>query len=313
MVRDEPLVANVHSHRLARGYANPRAVGARGAQLTKRMSAEEAFRATVLECLAQIGANAPVARARNPRGVHQLRVGLRRLQTAFKAFGEYADMPVLKTLDKRGRSLANALGPTRELDVLAEELLPQIDSKFTEHESFVALQLALRDARSVAWDDALAEVDSAQFVFFLNDVAAVAEMLPQQRTRIGKIAGRSLDKFCAHAKKHAKRLRPEYDARVHKLRIALKKLRYASEFFAPLYSKRKTEGYIKQLKLLLDDLGAANDAHGCSQTLDRLTDGAQLCFAKGVITGWYALREKRLRRRAMKNWRSFKRRRPFWV
>lgn len=79
---EEPRVAIVRSYRPAHGVSNARAVTARRVRLTRRMSIEEAFRATVLECLAQVGGNAPAIRAHEPRGIHQIRVGLRRLQMA---------------------------------------------------------------------------------------------------------------------------------------------------------------------------------------------------------------------------------------
>jgi CHAD domain-containing protein len=310
---EEPRVAIVRSYRPSHGYANARAVTARRVRLGKRMSVDEAFRATVLECLAQVGGNAPAIRARDPRGIHQIRVGLRRLQMALKSFGEYADTPALKALGKRGRALANVFGPDRDLDVFAEELLPRLDVKFADHESFIALHLALRHARGEAWDDALSEIMNPEFGAFLNDVAAVAETLPHNGTRIGEFSGLALDELHTQVRKRGKRAHRVYDARTHKLRIALKKLRYAAEFFAPLYSRKRTANYIRTLKQLLDELGDANDAHGVGDLMRRLGDAPELGFAKGVTTGWYAAKEKRLATRALRSWRKFKRLKPFWT
>ena len=310
---EEPRVAIVRSYRPAHGVSNAHAVSARWVRLTRRMSVEEAFRATVLECLAQVGGNAPAIRGHDPRGIHQIRVGLRRLQMALKSFGEYAATPELRTLGKRGRRLANVFGPARDLDVFSRELLPPIAHKFAEHESFSALKLALRHARGEAWDDAIAEIQNAEFGLFLNEVAAVAETLPRDATRIGKFSSRALNALQAQVKKRGRRAHGIYDVRTHKLRIALKKLRYAAEFFAPLYPGKRTKKYIKTLKALLDELGTANDAHGVPTVLALLGDGPELGFAKGVVIGWYRAREKRLARRAMRSWRDFKRLRPFWT
>lgn len=310
---EEPRVSIVRSYRTSHGYANARPVTARKVRLTKRMSVEEAFRVTVLECLAQVSGNAPAIHAHDPRGIHQIRVGLRRLQMALKSFGEYADTPGLKTLGKRGRSLANAFGPARDLDVFADELLPRLDARFVEHESFIALRLALRHARGEAWDDALAEILSPAFGAFLNDVAAVAETLPHDETRIGKFSGPALDALYSQVRRRGKRAHRVYDSRTHKLRIALKKLRYAAEFFAPLYPKKRTANYIQTMKLLLDELGRANDAHGVVELVRRLGDAPELNFAKGVVAGWYVAREKRLGAKALKRWHRFKRLKPFWT
>ena len=310
---EEQRVAIVRSYRPTQGVANARAVTARRVRLTRRMSVEEAFRATVLECLAQVGGNAPAIRAHEPRGIHQMRVGLRRLQMALKSFGEYADTPELRTLGKRGRRLANVFGPARDLDVFSSDLLPPLARKFADNDSFSALKLTLRHARGEAWDDAIAEIQNPDFGSFLNEVAAVAETLPRDATRIGKFASRALDALYDQTKKRGKRAHGSYDSRTHKLRIALKKLRYAAEFFAPLYPKKRTKKYIKALKDLLDALGAANDAHGVSNVLALLGDGTELSFAKGVVIGWYRAREKRLARQAMRDWDNFKRLKPFWA
>ncbi|HXC55566.1 MAG TPA: CHAD domain-containing protein [Rhizomicrobium sp.] len=310
---EEPRVAIVRSYRPSAGNPGARAVTARRVHLRRRMTVEEAFRATVLECLAQVGGNAPAIRARDPKGVHQIRVGLRRLQMALQSFGPYAATPALKALGKRGRVLADAFGPARDLDVFADTLLPPVARKYADHDSFVALGLALRHARGEAWDDALGEILDPDFGAFLNDVAAAAESVPLDDARIGKVSRRALKGHWARAKTRGKRVRRTYDRRTHKLRIALKKLRYAAEFFAPLYPRRKTARYIKALKTLLDRLGEANDVHGIGDSLARLGQGPELRFAAGTITGWHGAREKRLTKKALKTWRAFRKREPFWV
>ncbi len=307
---EEPRVAIVRSYRPSHGAIHARAVNARPVHLRRKMSAADAFRATVLECLAQVGGNAPAIRARAPEGVHQVRVGLRRLQMALKSFG--AETPELKALGKRGRAIADAFGPARELDVFADELLAPVGRRYAHHESFAALTLALRHARGEAWDDALAEVLNPDFGAFLNDVAAAAEQVPRDGKRIGKLAAKALDEQWKRARKRGRRIGKLYDLRMHRLRIALKKLRYCAEFFAPLYPRRKTQRYIKALKLLLDRLGEANDVHGIDDTLARIGTAPDHRFAAGIVAGWHAGRERRLTKKAMQGWKAFRKRKPFW-
>lgn len=307
---DEPRVAIVRSYHSRPGGAPARAVHARTVQLYRGMSVEQAFRATVLECIAQVSSNAPAIRAREPDGIHQVRVGLRRLQMALKSFG--AETPALKALGKRGRAIAGTFGPARELDVFTEELLAPVLGKYGDHESFAAFLLALRHARGEAWDDALSEVHNPEFAAFLNDVAVAAEQGPQAHGRIGRASRRALAGFWKIARKRGRKVRKVYDQRTHRLRIALKKLRYAAEFFAPLYPKKKSARYIKALKDLLDALGAANDVHGIGDTLAQIGAGPELRFASGAISGWHAAREKRLTKKALKDWRRFKKVERFW-
>jgi len=307
---EEPRVAIVHSYRLSQGAPAAHAVNARRVNLRRRMSAADAFRATVLECLAQVGGNAPAIRARDPEGVHQVRVGLRRLQMALKSFG--AETPELKALGRRGRIIAKAFGPARELDVFADEVLGPVQEKYAGHESFAAFLLALRHARGEAWDDALAEVLNPDFGAFLNDVAAGSQMVPRDNRRIGKVSRKALDAHWKKAKRRGKNVKKVYDRRTHRLRIALKKLRYAAEFFAPLYPPKKTARYIRALKELLDRMGEANDVHGITDTLARIGNAAELRFAAGTVAGWHASREKRLTKKAMAGWKDFRKIKPFW-
>ncbi|MEJ1967873.1 MAG: CHAD domain-containing protein [Rhizomicrobium sp.] len=309
---EEPRVAIVRTYRHAPGSTTARSIHARRVHLRRRMTAEEAFRATVLECLAQVGGNAPAIRARDPEGVHQIRVGLRRLQMALNSFGDYAHTPALKALGKRGRAIADAFGPARDLDVFAAELLEPVQGKFPDHESFVALHLALRHARGEAWDDALGEVLNPDFGAFLNDVAAAAESVPMGGKPVAKVARRALDDHWAKAKKRSKRVGKTYDHHTHKLRIALKKLRYAAEFFAPLYPGQKTARYIGRLKKLVGSFGEANDVHGIADTLARLGSDPSSRFAAGAIAGWHGARERDLTKRAMAGWEDFRKRKPFW-
>lgn len=309
---EEPRVAIVRSYRPSPGSAVAHSVHARRVHLRRRMTVEEAFRATVLECLAQVGGNAPAIRARDPEGVHQIRVGLRRLQMALQSFGDYANSASLKALGKRGRAIADAFGPARDLDVFATELLAPVARKFADHESFAALHQALRHARGEAWDDALGEVLNPDFAAFLNDVAAAAETVPMDGRRIGKAADIALDTHWSKVKKRSKKVGKTYDESTHHLRIALKKLRYASEFFAPLYPAKKVVPYIKELKRLLDHFGEANDVHGINDTLARLGTAPELRFAAGAIAGWHHSREKALTRRSMNGWKDFRKRKPFW-
>jgi CHAD domain-containing protein len=231
---------------------------------------------------------------------------------ALKSFGDYANTPVLKALGKRGRVIADTFGPARDLDVFATELLAPVLRKFADHESFIALQLALRHARGEAWDDALGEVLNPDFAVFLNDVAAAAETVPVDGRRIAEAARTALDDRWSGAGKRGKRVKKTYDESMHHLRIALKKLRYTAEFFAPLYPKEKVVPYIREIKKLLDRFGEANDVHGINDTLARLGTAPELRFAAGAIAGWHHAREKDLTRRAMDGWETFRKRKPFW-
>jgi triphosphatase len=68
-----------------------------------------------------------------------------------------------------------------------------------------------------------------------------------------------LDRCRRQAEKRARNFADQSASKRHRLRIALKKLRYAAELFAPLYDAAAAKQFIQRLKRLRDDLGDAND------------------------------------------------------
>jgi len=333
---DEPRAAVVRSTaRSLAGDEVTRIVRARPVRLTRKMTVEEAFRVTVLECLAQVAANTPaIVQARDVEGLHQMRVGLRRLHVALYAFGDEFRTPALKELRKRSKAFTDAIAPARDLDVFLEELLPEPEAGGGSAEAFTLLRERAEKSRATAWDQAVDHVSSAQFSAFLDDVAAAAETHSWFAHAVGPTAykahftadapvkptaSRMLDGHLLRVSKRGRHMKSLDEHDRHRLRIALKKLRYAAEFFEPLYKKKKVKRYLRQLKGLLEDLGALNDVVVVHGTLTRLLqeDGARkpnadLYFAAGLVNGWHNMRAARLGKKAVKRWDKFKRLDPFW-
>ena len=83
------------------------------------------------------------------------------------------------------------------------------------------------------------------------------------------------------------------------MRIALKRLRYALDFFGGVFESEGKKKFIKRLARLQEDLGRMNDVAVAETMLARLvgvaSDGpaaaeppqGQLAFAAGGILGWY--------------------------
>ena len=97
--------------------------------------------------------------------------------------------------------------------------------------------------------------------------------------------------------KRVKKLEQLNAQRRHKLRIAIKKLRYATEFFTSLYTgkpaKRYRKDFCRALKVLQDALGNLNDitvhqrlaesvVHGPSGNSEK---SREVAFAIGLVAG----------------------------
>src|SRR5476651_1211893 len=146
---DDPRTASIHS--LSRRSAHPaQPVKARVARIHAKMSPDDAFRTTLSDCLAQMTANAGVLRAgRSVEGLHQLRVGLRRLEVALKTFGEAFEQPWLEELRGRAKVLSSRLGPARDLDVFLEELLSGPAKAFSGEDESEMFALLRAEAETV--------------------------------------------------------------------------------------------------------------------------------------------------------------------
>ncbi len=101
----------------------------------------------------------------------------------------------------------------------------------------------------------------------------------------------------------------------HDLRIDLKKLRYATEFFLPLYAaSAAARRYAERLAQLQGNLGRAHDIGGTRILLDIIRQEGRptLHLAIGAIAGWQARDQIAIAKTLRKRWRRFKATPAFW-
>jgi CHAD domain-containing protein len=321
----EGNVQILHPARQHHGNAvrSAKPVKARPVRLNAEMTAEDGFRVAVLECLAQISANIPAVRAREAEGVHQLRVGLRRLHTALFAFGDPFRVATVKRLRRRTKGLAGIFGPARDLDVFLKDVFTPVARSAGRNEALVFLKKRIEDARAEVWDDGLGKLDEGSLQEFLDEVAAIAEGKSWgkgSKEPILETSARTLEESFLRAGERGRRIDHGDDRDFHRLRIALKRLRYTSEFFEGLYKKKQLNEYLDRLRKLQDVLGAMHDIAAARQTLLRLTaeepasarGAAQLAHASGLITGWHESRAVDLSQKARKKWKKLSHAEQFW-
>jgi triphosphatase len=98
-------------------------VKAASIDLQAGVSAREAFKAIGLACLKQVINNEPALLGGDPEGVHQMRVGIRRLRAAMSLFGVLLRDPQTAAIKNELKWLAGELGPARELEVLLNRVV----------------------------------------------------------------------------------------------------------------------------------------------------------------------------------------------
>jgi CHAD domain-containing protein len=102
-------------------------------------------------------------------------------------------------------------------------------------------------------------------------------------------------------------------AELHALRIMGKRLRYAAEFFAPLFDEKATDRFISRLAVLQERLGLLNDGAVAARLMEQLASaGRRRGYAAGVVGGFVAASAAGARAQLAGSWRKFVRQHPFW-
>jgi CHAD domain-containing protein len=130
-----------------------------------------------------------------------------------------------------------------------------------------------------------------------------------------EVAARLLDELAQRVARRSRRLRKMGDRKRHKLRIAVKNLRYGTELFSPLFEHDpRLPRYLSRLSKLQEELGICNDAAAAkSQVADILPGQSRAVHksAKQFLAGLNARKKKsvaKLKRRM----KRLKRATPFW-
>jgi CHAD domain-containing protein len=280
---------------LVRGMAHA-PVKAAGLALARDMIAEDGFAAICAACLGQFQANLPgLLSEADPEYLHQARVALRRLRAGLRLYRNSCALPAGE-LQTGLRALAAALGPARDWDVLCLETLPAIQPHFDyagEWEHFAAAAEARRRAMRQEMLCAIRQANPGRWLLQFHRWLAAHGWRENPASRLAQLD--TLTRFAAQAMQQGRRgirrmgrdfsrLSPEQR---HALRIAIKRQRYAAEFFRSLHPDEAGARYVRALALAQDALGRANDARVARDRLHDMRDGGGALGA-GFADGWLA-------------------------
>jgi CHAD domain-containing protein len=246
---------------------------------------QAAFQAVALAALAQIESNARgVLLSDEPEFLHQLRVGMRRLRAALRAFRSILVPKDARRVIRSLRKLSPRLGAARDWDVLVGRLEAQHGSPGLLRKAQARQATARRAARRA--------LVSKRFASIGPRVRKLATT-PSSAT-LAQFGAASLAR--AHRKLVAQADRPDWTdaAARHAVRIRVKRLRYSCEFFAPAFPAKRVSPYIAALKALQDILGALNDISVGRRLIGFDADEAALLRRLGLA------------------WARFAKRRAFW-
>ena len=241
--------------------------------LDPRSTVEEAFRQILRSCVQHWCANEAAALdGRDPEGVHQLRVAIRRLRSAFSVFGHLLERERARAPVERGQADRQQLRAGARLGCVQHRVAgadqrgaagrsrPRAPARGGQGRAAARLRGACAPRSAPTPTPAICSSCGCWI-----EAGGWREHATEQGAHwfdrpIVAFADQLLDK------RHRKALqaRPRFRQALGRqsaiaVRIALKKLRYACEFFEGLYRKKDTKPYLASLKQMQDRLGHLND------------------------------------------------------
>lgn len=320
----------------ARGYllaseAPPEWHRARPVTLTEDMSVDDALLAILNGCMRHWLDNEPAARdGRRPEGLHQMRVALRRLRSALSLLRPALAESAREEWKGELRWLLKPLGPARDLDVFATQTMVPVMEARGGDPSLAALAEAVEERRRQAHDAVRGTLASDRYGDMTFRLAcwiarrgwrqgADIDVLLAQRQPVKDLATAILDRRYRKVLKRGRRFARLSPEQRHELRIAFKKLRYGTEFFASLYGRKRVKPFRKAAAHLQEILGHLNDVavaqHLVQDVLNEVPEGERRSAAAlgaGQVLGWYAHATTLLEPHAREAWEAFREVEPFW-
>src|SRR5262249_39354673 len=122
----------------------------------------DAFKIIGRACLKHIIGNASAVIAGYPEGIHQMRVGLRRLRAAMSLFAGLLRDPQTAAIKTELKWLAGELGPAREFEVLVNRVIAPIKKNGARRDRVPSLSREITKKRQAAFRRAKYAVQSAR-------------------------------------------------------------------------------------------------------------------------------------------------------
>jgi len=301
-------------------------VKARPLTLTSSATAHDVLCASVEEGLKHLIANEDcVLLDCHIEGVHQMRVALRRMRAAITTYKKWLPVGCYEDLSSHLKMAGSVLGPARDLDVFLNEILPGLESGLESPSALNILRTKAQKRREASYARVRQFIHSADYAQLLTDAlfwvgttpwvvlgknplavsatSTAATVLARHQKKLFKL-GKGLDKMPSEQR--------------HQLRIAIKKARYAAEFFEPLFQKKQAGPYLRRLRALQDGLGHMNDLATAQHLMADFSRGAQgqnaqaLNRAGGLVEGWYSHAQKSREDGLLAAWAAFTKGKVFW-
>lgn len=270
-----------------------------------------AFQHIAFSCLRQLHENhAGSVKNSDPEYVHQMRVATRRLRAAIQIFKPLLPLPFIEQIIPPLRDLMRNLGRVRDLDVLTSEVVNPVAATLPDEPSIVALSAVITDRLYQARTDVAkillapgyggmqlqaAEILSrAPFAAALikpNEPVIAEDWVDEEQLELTKFAQARLKNLFDKLLTSAAEVRIEIPPTLHRMRICIKRLRYAMEFFRPMLPKKRGGKVLAALAGAQEKLGQLNDLSVAGDVLMAcVAKDRHLHRAVSLVGAWHAQR-----------------------
>jgi CHAD domain-containing protein len=216
----------------------------------------------------------------HPEGIHQVRVGLRRFRVLLSLVGDHIPEDQLTWLKAETKLLSDALGPARDLEVFLTELLAPLTRKAADDSEVAALLRVVRERRDKAHAIAAAALSAPRYRRFMARLNTWIEgrgwvAKDKKRTPSAQTFARTaLNRRLAKLGERTKTIKTLSTAKLHRLRITIKKLRYGMEFFHSVLPDKRAARISHDLKAMQEALGYVNDRDVAKRMVAMLSESA---------------------------------------
>lgn len=328
----QELVSRFHlrpstSSKATRGFdlardAAPGIAKARKMAFANGVTLDQALDTILHTAIQHLLENQPAAEdGREPEGIHQYRIALRRLRSVLGLIRLVAPSAQLEMFRDDAKWLMSGLNEARDWDVFVTQSLPMIALACPAVAGFDALGSTAqrhRDTAHAAARAALTDARTGRFQIRLGlwveqkgwraDASPDGLSLLQEPARV--FATEILDKLQHKALKKGRQFQTLEPEERHELRITIKKLRYAADFFLPLLGKAKRyRPYAKILSVLQDRLGHHNDLAVTERLIQPIvaSEISRVAHqAAGAVLGWQSSHSNRDDGALLAAWKKFR-------
>jgi triphosphatase len=294
-------------------------------------SAEDAIVEAVSNGLAHLTNNEACVLARSHQeGVHQMRVAVRRLRSRIALYNGLLPEPQTRRVTGELKWLIGSLGPARDWDVFVTETMAPALALMPDDRDLALLRERALQRQDRGYRIAQAAIRSRRYARLKSRLDAWTAKRAWRQAMDGAgwegkldvparvFAARVLEARHRKVLRHGAHVHGMDAEERHRLRIQIKKLRYAVEFFGSLFSGNAVKPYLAALRQLQDSLGSMNDlfvARALTEDLCRATRGAgkrlRLAYASGLIVGCAAHQHEQATKLPTA-WTRFTSREAFW-